>query len=231
MRKFLLFLISVFLLFSISNKSFAVCSGATSGGALSPAPSTNWNTMSVSTSRYYTFSAIYAGQTFVFSFCQNGGSTSIDTQIEILDNNGNPIAGFYNDDFCGLGSELVFTAPSVGTYRVAIYRYYCNNTSVSAGTLAYITMPVPTSADCLGAMPLCQTITSHTYTPHGEGNYYDLYDFRAPGMIGNGWADNVNNCPNCMLDGELNSHWYTFFVQTSGYLRFTISHVASEIYD
>jgi len=231
MRKILFFAILLALLLNISNKVFAVCSGATSGGALSPAPSTSWNHMNVSTNRYYTFSATYAGQTFIFSFCsQNGGSTTIDTQIEIYNNTtGAPIAGFYNDDYCGLGSELAFVAPSVGTYRIGIYRYYCSSTSVPAGTLAYVTMPVPTNGDCLGALPLCQSVNNHIYAPVGEGNYYDLYDFRD--QWASGYSDTWNNCPNCMLDGELNSQWYQFFVQSSGYLRFTITFPSNEIYD
>ncbi|MDD3740485.1 MAG: SprB repeat-containing protein, partial [Bacteroidales bacterium] len=232
MRKILFFAVFLALLLNISNNAFAVCSGATNGGALAPAPAITWNTMSVSTYRYYTFSAIYAGQAFIFSFCQNGGSTGIDTQIEICYNTtGLPVAGFYNDDFCGLGSEIAFIAPAAGTYRIAIYQYYCSATSVAAGTLAYVTMPVPTNGDCLGALPLCEISENHTYAPVGEGNYYDLYDFRQAGNIGSGWSDTYNNCPNCMLDGELNSQWYTFFVQSSGWLRFTITNPSSEIYD
>lgn len=230
MRKFLFFAIILALLSGYSSKAFAVCSGATSGGALSPAPTTSWQTANVSTHRYYTFTAVYPGQTFVFSFCaDNGGSNLVDTQIEICNNAGVPLGTYYNDDFCGLGSEIVFTAPAGGVYSIAIYQYYCSTSSVAAGTMAYITMPVPTNGDCLGALPLCNNIESHTYAPVGEGNYYDLFDFRDE--WGSSWADTYNNCPNCMLDGELNSQWYTFFVQTSGWLRFTITHPSSEIYD
>ena len=232
MRKFLFFAITLALLSVIDNKAYAVCSGATNGGAISPAPTTTWQTTAVSTNRYYTFTAFYPGQTFVFSFCaNNGGSTGIDTQIEICNSAGVSLGTHYNDDYCGLGSEIAFTAPANGVYSIAIYRYYCSSVSVAAGTLAYITMPVPNSSDCLGALPLCNTTESHTFAPEDEGNYYDLYDFREAGNIGSGWADTYNNCPNCMLDGELNSQWYTLFVQASGWLRFTITHVSSEIYD
>ncbi len=221
MRKFLLFATTLALLFNLSNKAFAVCSGASSAGALNP--TVNWQTQSVNTYTYYTFVATYPGETIIFSFCDGGGSNSVDTQIEIYNNAGTPIAGFYNDDHCGLGSEVVFVAPSAGTYRIGIYRYYCSSTSVAAGTLAFRRLPAPTSADCLGALPLCNANNTHTVSASGEGNYYDLYDFQAQ----QGMAVNVNNCPNCLVSGEDNNMWYTYTAQTSGTVTFTIIPVNS----
>ncbi|MDD2387864.1 MAG: hypothetical protein PHP52_13890, partial [Bacteroidales bacterium] len=217
MRKFLLFLMSIFLLLSISSKTFAVCSGATSAGALNP--NTNWQTITPSTHTYYTFDAAYAGETFVFSFCDGGGSNSLDTQLEIYTNAGVPVAGFYNDDHCGLGSEIVFTAPAAGTYRIGIYRYYCSTTVAAAGTMAYRRLPAPTSADCLGALPLCNLNNSHPISASGQGNYYDLFDFYAQ----LGMAVSTHNCPNCLVTGEDNNMWYTFVAQTSGTVNFTIA--------
>ncbi len=228
MRKFLLFAILSTLLLTYNTKVFAVCSGASNSGALSPAPTVDWQTTSVNTYTYYTFIATYPGETIIFSFCDGGGSNSVDTQLEIYNNAGTPIAGFYNDDHCGLGSEVVFVAPSAGTYRVGIYRYYCSSTSVAAGTLAYRRLPAPTSADCLGALPLCNATNSHPISASGEGNYYDLYDFQAQ----QGMAVNVNNCPNCLVSGEDNNMWYTYTAQTSGTVTFTIIPVnSSDDYD
>ncbi|MDD3687172.1 MAG: SprB repeat-containing protein, partial [Bacteroidales bacterium] len=226
MRKFLFFAISTVLLLSLSNKTFAICAGATSAGALSP--NTNWQTTAVNTYRYYTFVATYPGETFVFSFCDGGGSNSVDTQIEIYTNAGVAIAGAYNDDHCGLGSELVFSAPAAGTYRVGIYQYYCSTSVVAAGVFAYRRLPAPTSADCLGALPLCNLNNSHPVSASGEGNYYDLYDFNAQ----QGMAVSTNNCPNCLVTGEDNNMWYTFVAQTTGTVNFTIAPVSgSDDYD
>jgi PKD repeat protein len=219
------FVIVLIILTSFGNKAFAVCSGATNAGALSPTQ--NWQTISVNTYRYYTFTATYPGETFIFSFCQAGGSTGIDTQIEIYDNLGNPIAGAYNDDFCGLGSELTFTAPAAGTYRIAIYQFYCSTNSVAAGTLAYRRLPIPTSSDCLGALPLCNSNNSHPTINPSTGNYYDIMDFN----YFFGTAISSNNCPNCLVTGEDYGMWYTFTAQTSGTLNFTIAPVGGDDYD
>lgn len=219
-------ILAVVSFFLMPNESKAICTGGNHAGNL--VPNESWQTINVNTYTYYTFTPIYVGQTITFTFCQGGGSTSIDTQLEIHDNGGNP-TGFYNDDFCGLGSEITFVAPTTNTYRISIYQFFCSTSSVSAGTLAYRTLPLPTEQDCLGALPLCNTYNSHSFSALGEGNYYDLHDFRA--THGAGWPDNYNNCPNCMLDGELNSMWYTFTVQSAGQLMFTIVHPSNEIYD
>ena len=230
MRKSLLLIPALFLIlsFGFQKEVFGVCTGGVNAGNLTP--NVNWQTVNVNTYRYYTFTVLHVGQTFIFSFCQGGGAHSVDTQLEIHDSFGNP-TGVYNDDFCGLGSELTFVATSTGVHRISIYRYYCQSSSVAAGTMAYRTLPPPTQQDCLGALPLCNTVNTHSFTAIGTGNYYDLYNFRQPGNFGQGWPDDYNNCPNCMLDGELNSMWYTFTAQTAGWLRFTITHPASEIYD
>ncbi len=85
---------------------------------------------------------------------------------------------------------------------------------------------VPTEQDCMGAIPLCFSTYSTASSYSGTGNY--------PGEInvyGTPYSD--NNCPgNCLLAGELNDVWYTFTVQTSGNVAFTISPVnTSDDYD
>jgi PKD repeat protein len=218
MRKFLFFAILTTLMLNFNSKVFAVCSGATLAGAISPNGA--WQTISVNTYRYYTFVSTYPGETFIFSFCDGGGSNSVDTQIEIYDNAGNPIAGFYNDDFCGLGSEVVFVSPSSGTFRIGIYRYNCSSTVTAAGILAYCTLPPPTVQDCLGAVPLCTSTYSTTNSYVGTGNY--------PNEI-----PTTGGCPgNCMMSGERNDVWYTFTPTTSGTTSFNITPVqSSDDYD
>ena len=52
---------------------------------------------------------------------------------------------------------------------------------------------IPTTSDCLGAIPVCQEIYNETNSPSGEGNYsFDLSGYN-------------NNC----LPYESNSVWYT----------------------
>ena len=105
-QKLLYITISLVLLVSFSNKTFAICNPTTAGGALTP--TTNWQTQAVNTNTYYTFVANYPGETFIFSFCQGGGSHSLDTQIEIYTSAGVAIPGAYNDDHCGLDLNLFF---------------------------------------------------------------------------------------------------------------------------
>ncbi len=203
----------------------SLCNGGVLAGSINPTPF--WQTVSTNTYRYYTFTAGFPGELFIFSFCQGGGSTSIDTQLEVNYNSSGWSTGFSNDDYCGFGSEVVFIAPAAGTYRINIYQFDCLTSSVYAGVRAYRRFPVPTTADCLGALPLCNVSNSHSVSAIGGGNYYDLYNFQAQ----QGMSSSTYNCPNCLITGELNSMWYTFTVQVSGLLGFTIQPNASADYD
>ncbi len=85
---------------------------------------------------------------------------------------------------------------------------------------------VPTVQDCMGAIPLCFDTYSTATSYSGTGNYPSEIN-----VYGTPYSD--NNCPNnCLLAGELNDVWYTFTVQTSGTVAFTISPVnTSDDYD
>jgi gliding motility-associated-like protein len=184
----------------------------------------DFQTVNVNTGERYTFEA-YDFTTYVISFCQGGGSTTIDTQLEICDENGNTVFA-YNDDHCGLGSEITWTCNATGTYSFVIHEYNCLDNGVFAGSVAYRTLTPPTEQDCMGAIPLCFDTYSTTSSYSGAGHYpNEIPDY--PG------ANSDNNCPdNCLLDGELNDVWYTFTVQTSGTVSFVISpNNAADDYD
>ncbi len=135
-----LFLI-FFFAFSISIlQQNAQCTGGTNAGALAPAPGPAFQTSTVAAGNYYTFVVpaftACTTYTYTFSFCAaQGGSAAFDTQITILDNSG-AYAGGYNDDNCGLQSNLTWIAPAAGTYRVLINNFSCAS-SGATGTLAY----------------------------------------------------------------------------------------------
>jgi hypothetical protein len=187
------------------NSVYSQCSGGNIAGSI--AITSSWQTINVDTYSYYTFTAGFAGQNIIFTFCQGGGSSSVDTQLEVHDENGNSI-GFYNDDACGTGSELIFTAPSAGNYRISIYRFNCQTTSVSAGTLAY-RISVPNEQDCLGAIPVCQETYAQNDSYFGYGTILDY--------------TGSSSCSGLCLDPEDNSVWYTFQVQEAGVLDFRIT--------
>jgi hypothetical protein len=142
------------IILSLTNaETLSACTGGSNQGAITP--TATWQTMSgIQGGEYWTFAGV-AGRVYIFSFCQGGGSYVDDPQIQILTNTGVEVAGAYNYDHCGLGSELIWVCPSGGTYRVAFFEYNCLTTGTALGTMAYCYLPTPTRADCLGARPLC----------------------------------------------------------------------------
>ncbi len=154
MNVFLRPLLIIFALFPVSF-SYAQCSGGIAAGALTPAPTAAFQTTSVLAGRYYTFVvpafAACTTYTYTFSFCAaQGGAAGFDTQITILDNTG-AYAGGYNDDNCGLQSNLTWVPTAPGTYRVLVNNYNCASSGASA-TLAY---RVTTNSGIFG--PYCLT--------------------------------------------------------------------------
>ncbi|CAN5414749.1 hypothetical protein BH11BAC1_BH11BAC1_08440 [soil metagenome] len=132
------FLFSIIFCFFFSpNNINAQCSGGSSGGVIVPGLAwSSTGTTAVPAGTYYTFAAI-AGQTYYFSFCgADGGNSSFDTQISLL-NNAGVYAGGYNDDFCGLQSYLTWTCLATANYRVLINLYSCQATGANLGTLVY----------------------------------------------------------------------------------------------
>lgn len=116
----------------------AQCSGGSNGGALSPVPSSSYQTMSTTSGNYYTF-VVPSGScydTYDFSFCAADGSNAThDSQITILDNSGTYVGSAYSDDYCSLQSHVTWTPSAAGTYRVLVNNYPC--TTGSTATLAY----------------------------------------------------------------------------------------------
>lgn len=135
----------------------AQCTGGTNAGALSPAPTSVFQTMNVSSGNYYTF-VVPSGclPTYTFSFCAaDGSNAAFDTQITILDNAGNPVPGGYSDDFCGTQSYVSWTPTVAGTYRVLINAYFC--TTGGTALLAYRAVSPP-------AMTFTSTTTAQAST-------------------------------------------------------------------
>jgi gliding motility-associated-like protein len=77
------------------------------------------------------------------------------------------------------------------------------------------TTPVPNTKDCAGARVICGTTYTEPNPLTGEGNY----------------PAEINSATSC-LDGEINSAWYIFTVQTTGTLTMTINpDIDTEDYD
>jgi hypothetical protein len=126
-----------FVLLVISTNCFACIFDGNQSSAGTLTPTTGYQTQTnVSSGNYFTINAL-CGSTYNFTFCSNGGSAAWDTQITVLNAAGNTQLA-YNDDACGLQSNISYTATSTGTIQVLISQYSCNNLGGSTGaTLAY----------------------------------------------------------------------------------------------
>src|SRR5690554_4665092 len=160
-------ILTAFLIFSTAlfNYSFAR-SGSTLAGNLTPTD--NWQTISgVQAGDRYTFT-LAAGEVIIFSFCQGGGSYTNDPMIDLHNADGS-LTYQSNDDHCGYGSELVWVCPTSGTYSIGLYNFYCSTDGTALGTVAYKRLPTPTEQDCLGARPLCASVSNHPQSYVGTG--------------------------------------------------------------
>lgn len=117
-------------------RGWGQCTGGTNVGSLSV--STSWQTISINGNEYRTFSAL-AGVTYEFSFYNNGGGSSYDSYLTLLDNSNSSIT--YSDDYSGDDAYISWTCTTSGTYRILATKYQCVNQS-GLGTLAY-------KCDCL----------------------------------------------------------------------------------
>jgi hypothetical protein len=119
------------------------CTGGIAQAAITPTAA--WQTVNSRAGRYRPFTAT-AGTTYAFSYCQGGGTATWDTELSINDNAG-AFAGAYNDDVCGLSSELTWLCPTSGTYRILVNELPCG-ASASTATLAYRTFVPGPGATC-----------------------------------------------------------------------------------
>lgn len=138
------------------------CTGGSNAGTL--VPTAAYQTQAVSNGQYYVVN-VSCGSTYNFTFCSNGGTAAWDTQITINQtNNTTQIA--YNDDACGLQSNVSWTATFNGTIHVLISLYSCNNAGGSSGTLAYnvTSTNVTYSASCNSANALIAGASGGTFS-------------------------------------------------------------------
>ena len=149
MKKFTLL---VTLLVSV-NALYSQCTSGSSLGSLNV--TTSWQTIAVSAGvpAYRSFSA-QSGGTYIFTFCQGGGSYSGDPYLTITDNSPSPQTS--NDDYCSLGSQITWTCNSSGTYRI-YFSGCCPCANAPTSTCAYIGSNIssgPPNDLCANASPL-----------------------------------------------------------------------------
>ncbi|MCD6501938.1 hypothetical protein J7L01_05000 [bacterium] len=143
-------------------------------------PGTSWTTRSGNTKaaygcewyRYY----LYANYQYIFTFCQGGGSASWDTKLYLYNSSCSQVA--YNDDACGLQSEITYCPSASGYYWLKVCGW---SSAYGSYTLAYNGMSAfggPTSAYVNGASSatICsgQSVTLSASGGYG-GEYYWAY--------------------------------------------------------
>jgi len=106
-------------LFLFSQNTLAQCCCATNLGSISP--NLTWQYYPQTCHGYLSFQA-QAGCTYQFTYCQStapGASYTGDTYLTI---NSQPTTGIQtsNDDYCGLGSYISWTAPATATYYIQL---------------------------------------------------------------------------------------------------------------
>ena len=114
----------------------------------------------------------------------------------------------------GTGNDPVLSMTGVpgATYFIRVWSPSFTSTASVNGNFyicatATSTAPViPTNADCLGAIPVCQSSYTSTVAYSGTGNI----------------ANEINSGTTCLGSGEKNDVWYQFTIQSSGQLCFAV---------
>lgn len=138
-----------------------------SGGTLTPTPAYQ-TVANVNNGEYFTVN-VTCGTVYNFTFCSNGGYAGWDTQITVLQTNGTTSLA-YNDDACGLSSNVSYTATFTGTVYVLITQYFCNFDGASSATMAYNGVPGSFNASFTLSATSCSTANS-TITGNTGGTF------------------------------------------------------------
>ena len=125
--------ICFFVFASIVCKSQCPSGGVNIGSIV---PTTAWQTIPVEAGQYLVFEGDPCSK-FVFSFCQGGGTSAFDTEITITDSLGNIVPDDYDNNACGLQSEIGFVPLYEGPYRVYVTLYNCVASGGAGSILAY----------------------------------------------------------------------------------------------
>jgi len=196
------FLLLPIFIFIFSTPVFSQCSGGTLQSTITP--TTTWQTVTVTQAGNYFKFAATSGTQYEFSFCGcSGGSASYDTQLTVLDNTG-AYAGGYNDDFCGLQSDLTWTAPSTGTFRILVSQYFCTTNATSA-VLGYKALGGSSGAMCYTTSVIASTLVG-----------------------GGGWTNTGLTCDDCFTSTItlpftfcFNGNQYSqLLISSNGYITF-----------
>ncbi len=149
------------------------------------------------------------GATYTFSTCGGG---AWDSQLTLYSSTGNFLA--YNDDFCGLQSEVVWTATFTGTVRALVDRYFC--TSQNSCMDLKVTRSNTNQINPCDEKVLAQCGVDYSYSLNsGSGSWDPSGPYATPGneqvyeftpLIGGLYTINLTHS---------NSGWVDLFIQAN----------------
>jgi uncharacterized protein YjdB len=193
-------LLSACFAFSILSFGFAQCVCSTQYPLGTVTPTTAWTT--INTLMYagdYAVVNVTAGNTYEFSTCAASGSNvTYDSELTLLTNAQQLIA--YNDDFCGVQSQLSWVATYTGTVQIHLTEYYLGAGCYTNSTPSSIRYRFTAGAVTVPANNACANATA--LTPAANCN---LTSGTTIGVTEDPYPD-----PSCDLPGVYNDVWYTF---------------------
>lgn len=136
---------------------------------------------------YYLFNVI-SGNTYVFRTCF-AENASINTVLSLYNSNGSSLITF-NDDFCGLQSQISWTANFTGQVRLSYYQSGCATAFIDTKIGVYYTSPcsAPTISSNASSTTAC-TSTNTSFTIHATGT---SLNYQWQQNTGSGFS-NINN--------------------------------------
>lgn len=160
-----------FLLPALALPAFSQCANnntVIAGGAITPTCPGTTNVACVQGGQYALVN-VTNGYQYTFSVC----GASFDTQITLYNNTGGASLG-YNDDGCGLQSNVNWTATYTGQLRVLVDQYNCaNNTTCAPMVITCVAPPPPvTNGNPCSSIstPLVLSCGGSSYSNVGGGN-------------------------------------------------------------
>jgi hypothetical protein len=131
---------------------------------------------------YYVFRG-EAGCTYEFSHCNGGGTFTGDPYLTVANEDCGEIA--WNDDFCGLGSQLTWTCAETGMYQLHMGTFSAGCTALTR-TLAYRITNAPPAIAIANVPPIC---AGNAYQLQATTSADEVYWSPAIGL-------SCANCPN-----------------------------------
>lgn len=178
-----------------------------------------------------------AGCVYTVSTC----GTSWDTQITIFDA-AQTVVG-YNDDGCGLQSQVTFTAPTTGAYTIQVNQYFCGTNTTGAEYFGVTLVSCPAVGGCNDPAACnynagdtdatnccydeCLTFTAGGGAWDGEISW-DVYDGGT--LIASGFANTPNGVAVCLPEGCYTVNFYDSFGDGWNGATFTVTNGGNQVY-